>query len=407
MIFSYKARNQQGEFINGKINAADKRTAAMAVRQQGLYILTIKPVITASSLKSHWQKNIEYGWKVKITAVELGLFFRQAAVMTEAGLNIYDILTSLKAQSKKNMQQVLNDLANAILNGKTLSSAMAMQEAVFSPLIRTVVAAGEASGSLDKAFAELADFLEQSQRAKAKLKTALIYPAILLLAVLLALLFMTLFVLPAFSVMLKNLNTELPWLTKVILGFTDFFASYTKEILFMLVFLLVGFGCSMRLAKVRFYSDWLSLHIPFWGKLAIYADWYMLFTVLAMLQKNGILLAKALAMSALASGNTYLQFRFTKVKEAIERGESLTDALGQIKEFPISLLSMIKAGEITGNLDDMLLRAARFCQFNAMRLSEQFLAMVEPAAITLVGLIVGTLVLAIIMPLFSAMDALL
>ena len=407
MIFSYKARNQQGEFINGKINAADKRTAAMAIRQQGLYILTIKPVITASSLKSHWQKNIEYGWKVKITAVELGLFFRQAAVMTEAGLNIYDILTSLKAQSKKNMQQVLNDLANAILNGKTLSSAMAMQEAVFSPLIRTVVAAGEASGSLDKAFAELADFLEQSQRAKAKLKTALIYPAILLLAVLLALLFMTLFVLPAFSVMLKNLNTELPWLTKVILGFTDFFASYTKEILFMLVFLLVGFGCSIRLAKVRFYSDWLRLHIPFWGKLAIYADWYMLFTVLAMLQKNGILLAKALAMSALASGNTYLQYRFTKVKEAIERGESLTDALGQIKEFPISLLSMIKAGEITGNLDDMLLRAARFCQLNAMRLSEQFLAMVEPAAITLVGLIVGTLVLAIIMPLFSAMDALL
>ena len=224
MIFSYKARNQQGEFINGKINAADKRTAAMAIRQQGLYILTIKPVITASSLKSHWQKNIEYGWKVKITAVELGLFFRQAAVMTEAGLNIYDILTSLKAQSKKNMQQVLNDLANAILNGKTLSSAMDMQEAVFSPLIRTVVAAGEASGSLDKAFAELADFLEQSQRAKAKLKTALIYPAILLLAVLLALLFMTLFVLPAFSVMLKNLNTELPWLTKVILDFTDFFA---------------------------------------------------------------------------------------------------------------------------------------------------------------------------------------
>lgn len=407
MIFYYKARNQQGELIDGKINANDKRAAAIAIRQQGFYVLNIKPAITISSLKNHWQKSVEYSGHGKVSAMELGLFFRQAAIMTEAGLNIYDILTSLKAQSNKNMQKVIADLVSAILNGKTLSNAMAMQAAVFSPLIRTVVAAGEASGSLDKAFAELADFLEQIQKAKAKLKTALIYPAILLLAVLLALLFMTFFVLPTFSAMLKNLNTELPWLTKAILDFTDFFTNYTKEILFMLTVLLAGFGCSMRIAKVKFYRDWLSLHIPFWGRLAIYADWYMLFTVLAMLQKNGILLAEALTMSALASGNTYLQFRFTEVHEAVERGESLTDALGQIKEFPLGLLSMIKAGEITGSLDAMLFRAAKFCQFNTMKLSEQLLAMVEPAAITLVGLIIGALVLAIIMPLFSAMDALL
>lgn len=401
--YYYEACNRQGKKFQGIVMADSRQEAARKIKRQGLWITA--PLRCEQQAKNSWLHGM-LSRSGRADDAQAALFCRQLAVLLSGGIPVHEALQALLAGGRQDSYtRLLTSLYKQIMQGKSLSAAMEESRS-FSPQVVRLVAAGEQTGTLEETFGRLADFLSQLVKSQEQLKSVLLYPAILGVTALAALLFMVLFILPSFAAMLNSLQTELPWPTRMLLDLADFLQVYGREVMLGAGGLALGiYALSCKPWAVRFYHR-LLLSLPLLGSLVCHSAWSLALGTLSMVLSQGLVLHEGIKMAAPVTGNRHIAEELAKVQARVERGSSFMVAMSACQAFPPILYEMLAAGEQAGQLDAMLARAAAFCQVQAENESARLQALAEPVAIFLVGGVVFFLVMAVIMPLLSTMDVL-
>lgn len=405
MNYHYEACNRQGERFQGEMEADSPQEAAHKIRRQGLWITSLACSDEQGGTLTEKFSRQNF-WSAAVEDKQIALFFRQLSVLLGAGIPVHEALKSLLAGGRQgSYARLLKGLYQQVIKGKNLSAAMEESRCFSSQVIR-LVAAGESAGTLEETFHRLADFQAQQVKNKEQMKSILLYPAIIGVTALLMLIFMTIFILPTFASMLNNLQAELPWPTKFLLGLADFFQAYGSESVVGACILMIALCILFRQEVFRYHVHRLLLALPWVGTLACHTAWTLVLSTLAMLLEQGISLHAAIKMAASVTGNRYIEYELLHLQIKVEQGSSLLSALQDCRAFPPMLQEMLAAGEQAGQLEVMLARAAAFCQVLAENESARLQALAEPAAIFTVGGLVFFMVLAVVMPLLDTMEAL-
>jgi len=403
MNYQYEACNRQGEHFQGAIEAASRQEAAHIIRRQGLWI-------THLSCKDNIiEHKGTYFYRLLLPTVgdaQIALFCRQMSVLLGAGIPVHEALKSLLAGGRQGgYSRLLKQLYQHVLKGNALSAAME-ESNNFSPRIIRLIAAGECAGTLEETFSRLADYLAKTVKAREQLKSILLYPAIIGITALVMLIFMTVFILPAFASMLYDLHADLPLPTQMLLSLSAFLQAYTQETMLASCIIGISIWGLWRSPVIHCACHRILLSLPLIGEMARHAAWSLICSTLAMLLEQGLPLHDAIKTTAPVTGNRYIEHELMHMQSKVRNGCSLLSALRDCGSFPSILQEMLDAGEQAGQLEIMLLKAADFCAVMAENESARLQALAEPVAILTVGGLVFFMVMSIIMPLLNTMDVL-
>lgn len=395
--YIYKAKNSEGKEIKGFIEASDKKQAVSILREKGLFCFSLTQKGEDSFLAAYVRNFSQVSFN------EVVVFSRQLATMINAGLPLTEALSILQTQGSVKMKETISLILRDIREGRTLAEALAKFPKLFSPVYISLVRAGESAGILDNILNKLADNLEAQKAFKAKIIGALIYPAIILLGMVGVMFVMMIFVIPKMTVFYKDFGSELPAPTKILMAISDIF---TK---FWWLFPLVIFGVISLFKSInakrngRFKIDTLKLKIPIAGKLLKQVSLAEVTRTLGLLVGAGVSIVDALEISSKAANNIVFEEGILTAGEQVKKGFTLSSALAENPVFPSILQQMLAVGEETGKTDEILAKVAKFFQSESEEALKGLTTAIEPLIMIILGLGVGALIFAIIMPMYSMM----
>lgn len=412
--FHYRARSKRGELLVGELQASDIHEAALRIREKGLWVVGLEeevPMLSwRESLKGILFKEINIpGLSTGLGRKEELLFLSQLSSMVQAGLPLQQALCAMEKYGEKvSYQNLKKQMEQDVTSGRQLHEAMGRYPEVFSQTVRTCVKAGEQSGSLGEILRQLSLHLKNSLKAREKLKSALIYPAILLTMMVLSMFVVAAFVLPTFANLLGNIQGEIPWATVVLLETADFLGTFRGQLFLLgaLVFMGLVVATAFKEPRCRLWLDKALLGMPSFGSLAMHSEWQQILGTLGVLLRSGIQLSEALQMVASVPDNRYLRDCLVKIHSKAEQGQPLTASLALCSHVPWQARELLAAGEQVGRLEEMLFESSDICREQAVQESERLLVLVEPALTLILGAILLFLVMAVIMPVLNVMDAL-
>jgi type IV pilus assembly protein PilC len=407
--FLYDALDAGGDEESGRIEALCSSEAVSKIRGKGLFPTKVQPLHTGKTVRLRNAADVRErryaGGRVKIKAVTE--FARQMSTLQDAGLAILRSLRILERQQKGTFRRVLGFVADDIEGGATLSEAMGKHPRTFGPLFVNMIAAGEVGGVLDVVLVRLADFMEKSQRLKAKIKGAMIYPATVLIAAFLITFGLMTFVIPKFADVLTQLDNgaQLPALTRGLMAIGNWLkgnyglnAACVGTAPFALMFLV---GLSRRFRRSRYLTDWLKLHLPMFRKLIYKTAVARWARTLATLTGAGVPILDALQIARDTAGNEVHIRMLDRAIRAIRQGDTFANLLQKSSIVDEIVVNMVEVGEETGDLDKMLLKVADNFDEQADVQVAAMMSLMEPVMILLLGIIVGTIVLAIFLPIIN------
>lgn len=413
-IFRYRARNNHAELFTGKITAENIHVAALQIRSKGLWVVQLEEELPRLS----WQERIKAflmqdisipGLSAGLGRKEEVLFLSQLSYMLQAGLPLQQALCAMgKYGAQGAYQELKKQMEHDVSAGRTLFESMARYPQVFSETVRASVKAGEKSGALGDIMKQLSSHMKNRLKTQEKLKSALVYPSILLAMMVISMFIVAVFILPAFADLLKNIEGDLPWTTAVLLEASDFFGNSRGRLLFCGLFLMVlaGIAVLFQEPRCRLQIDKMLLSLPALGKLVMHLEWLQILETLAVLLKSGLQLSESLKMVKSVPRNSYLRECLEKIQRKVEQGQTFTDSLTLCRYVPWQARELMAAGEEAGCLEEMLFESASICQEQAGQESERMLALVEPSLTLIVGFVLLFLIMAIIMPVLNVMDVL-
>ena len=338
----------------------------------------------------------------KVNTKEIAIFFRQFSVMIDAGLPLVQCLEILAAnQENQAFQKVLTGVRTTVEGGSTLANAMRQFPVVFDDLTTNMIEAGETGGILDIILQRLATYVEKAVRLKSAVKSALIYPvavvgiAVIIVGALLK------WVVPIFANLFAGLGVALPLPTRIVMGLSAFVQT------FWWIIIALGIGSVFAVKQIRkhpkgrYFFDALLLKLPIIGNLLRKIAVGRFTRTLGTLITSGVPILEGLSITARTSGNAILEEALMKVRKAIEEGRTIVDPLRECGVFPNMVTQMIGVGEATGAMDNMLQKIADFYEEEVDAATKDMLAMLEPAIIGLLGVMVGGIVISLYLPLFA------
>lgn len=396
--YTWTALDQQtGRQRGGLIEADTARLARAALREQGLLPLDVQETVEAARGGSSGKAS-----RLRLAAAQLALLTRQFATLLEAGLPVEQVLTVLVEQAETDSErQMMSGIKSEVLAGQTLSRAMAHYPATFNELFRTLVAAGEESGKLPEVMRRLADYVESRQALRNKTLIALLYPALILVVSILMVSGLVGYVVPQVVKVFENSKQTLPLLTRMLLAVSAAVRAWGVHALV----LLLGLGWLGRrlLANpdIRLRVDRALLRAPIIGRLQRATHTARLSSTLSILAGAGVPLLIAMKAASGVVGNLAMRAAVERASQQVREGASLSRALAESGLFPPVLIHLIASGEATGRLEDMLDRAARQQTGELDNRLSTFTALLEPAMILVMGVVVLIIVLAILMPIFN------
>jgi type IV pilus assembly protein PilC len=394
MLFWYKAL-QDGKFITGRIESSNTQEVVIHLKSKNLFPVEIKPVATTASSGLLSFTN-------KISFSDIVNFTRQLSLMLNAGLTLLDALTILRKQtSKPLLVNLLQDIDKEIKSGKNFSSILQKYPRYFSKLYVALVKAGEASGKLNVILLKLADNLELQREFKAKVRNALIYPVVILVAISVMMFIMITFVIPQLLGIYEEFQVDLPASTKFLIFLSGFFSSYWIIILIAVSGTIIGIRTFLKTDKGRLFWDKLVLKIPLFNKLISIAMLVDATRTLSVLIGSGVSILDSINIIIDSVENKIYQNAFRNIYIQIEKGVSLGDAMTNERIFPQTLVQMTIVGEQTGHLDETLGKIADYYQSESELTMKGMITLIEPAILVFLGLTVGYLVLSIITPIYS------
>ena len=398
--FHYKARDSEGLVSEGTIEAENKEYVVRRLKERGYYISNIEEVEEESEL------NFELNLFNSVSLEDLVLFSRQFATMIKSGVSLVRALNILAQQVRnKNLQAAIQNIQDKVQSGNSLSEAMS-EEDVFPQLFISMIAAGETGGIMDEVLEEMADHFERENELKQQVTSAMAYPAVITLVAVSVVIFLITVVLPNFVGIFSGLDTKLPLPTRILLKVSALMSSYW--------YLLIG-GIVAVIASIYFYYqteggkeriDRLLLKLPLVGDLITKIAVARFSSTLAILLTSGVSILEGLEVVSNIISNQKIAERISEAGVNVSEGNSFTAPLSRGGLFPPLVTQMIKVGEETGNLEEMLEKISDFYDQEVEYKVDSMVSLVEPALILGLGLIVGSIVAAVMLPMFSMMQGL-
>ncbi len=401
-IYKWEARTRVGENKRGTMEAPNQQAVMLRLRQQGMTPSNIGEVTSLLGRLSAIDLNISPGGG-SVKRKSLVMFTRQFATMIDAGLPLVQGIEILAGQSDdKVLQKVLYQVKADVESGSTLSGAMGKHPAVFDTLYVALVSAGEMGGILDTILDRLASYLEATDKLVGRVKSATMYPIIILIVFVVVVAAMMEFIVPAFAKMFKNLgNAELPGPTKLVMHLSDLFRNYTPHMIAGIIAFVVLYKMAMKVPKLLYAKDFIMINIPILGPVIRKSAVARFTRTLGTMISSGVPILQALDTVEKTAGNKVVEKGIAHVKDRISEGKSMAEPLLATGIFPVLVVQMIAVGESTGALDSMLAKISDFYDEEVNTAVEGLTSMIEPLMMVALGPLVGFLLIAMYLPIFS------
>ena len=404
--FKYAGKSTQGGPQKGVIEAASSQAAAQALLSQNIVPLTIVESKKRSAENEGDGFDITRLFQQKVGLDEMIIFSRQMYSLLKAGIPIIRAIKGLSENaSHKRFQEILKDIADQLEQGRSLSSSMAKYEKVFTRLTISVVVVGENTGKLDDVFLQLALYFEREQETRKRIKSALRYPTFVLIALAIAMFILNLFVVPVFTQMFERFDTELPIMTRVLIGTSNFFVNYW----WLLIIVIVGgiFAVKQYVSSTNGRLKWdkFKLKLPIVGSIIERSLLSRYSRSFSMILRAGVPLTAGLSLTADAVDNAHMRKRIKEMRQGIEKGESLLRVSKNSELFSTLVLQMIAVGEETGRLEPLLEESADYYEREVDFDLKSLTAKIEPILIGFVAVMVLILALGIFTPMWNMMSA--
>lgn len=393
-IFKYLVKNKQGENIKGKVEAVSRVQAVSTLMGRDLFVIDVSPISQSSGILANLTKD-------KVKFEDLVNFTRQLATMINAGLPLASALSVLQEQSKTEMAKLTGNLLKDVEGGVNFSTALSKYKENFSRIYVQLVKAGEMGGVLDEVLNRLAITMEKEKDFRAKTKGAMVYPIIIVIAMIAVAIVMMVAVIPKLTAMYQDFGADLPGATKVLMSISDFFVSFWWVVVLLFGGGLVAFNAFKKTPAGELAIDRFLLKIPIIGVLKQKVVLTDFTRTLSLLLGAGVSLMEALDVVASAIGSALYRSQLKEVNKQVEKGVTLSDAIAHYDNFPSILFQMIAVGEETGKLDEILGKISEYFEKESEYAIKNLTTAIEPMIMILLGLGVGFIVIAIIMPIYS------
>ncbi|WP_432377434.1 type II secretion system F family protein [Duganella sp. P38] len=398
-FFAYKGRNARGELMQGVLEAADSGAVADQLFNTG--VTPIEIVVTRKTVadgETWWARLLEK----KVTSMDVQLFSRQMYTLLKSGVPIMRGLAGLQESAvSKSFGKVIKDLRESLDSGRELSAAMRRHPAVFTPFYLSMVRVGEMTGRLEEVFLRLFDHLEFDRDMRERVKAAIRYPTFVVVAMVVAMIVVNVFVIPAFVGVFAKFNTELPLMTRILIGTSNFTVKYGSAIAGAAGFGLWAFLRWTRTPKGQYQWDKFKLKIPVAGKIVLKATMARFARSFALSSRSGVPIVQALSVVSQTVDNAYLSARVEQMRDGVERGESILRTAAATNVFTPVVLQMIAVGEESGSIDDLMDEIAQMYEREVDYELKTLSAQIEPILIVFLGIMVLILALGIFLPIWD------
>jgi len=395
MVYQYLALNNKGERVKGAIEGRNKEDASRLLKNKGLYTIQVH-----EKKESLFKREIELG-KVAKTE-ELVFFTRQLATLIKAGVTIIDSIYIISEQTEnKQFKKVLKEIEAELRSGGTFSGALAAYPKVFSSMIVNMVKAGELSGTLDVTLNSVAIYLEKEHNTRKKVKSALTYPIVVTFFAIVVTIFLLIKVVPTFVDMYADYGAELPLSTRIVIGASEFIQQKWLLILLIVAGIVIILKLINQNMRTKYYYDKFKLNIPIFGKLVQKSLIARFSRTLSSLLTSAVPILQSLTMVSEIIDNEAIARPIRESNDSLRQGNSLHEPLKAYKAFPPLLIHMMKIGEETGTLEEMLNKVADFYEADVDNMTDQLKSLLEPLMIVFLTVIVGVILLAVLTPMFG------
>jgi type IV pilus assembly protein PilC len=398
--WKWEGLDKEGKKSRGAIEALSQREARKLLRAQGL---RPKRIIAPSILEfdfNEWM--IEKGIAGSFGAKELTNFTKQLSTMINAGVPIMQSLEILyKAEKHVTLKRSIKKISTDVGEGKTVAEAMSSQKG-FDKLYCNLVKAGEAGGILDTILDKLAVHMDKSEKTKTQIKSAMTYPGIVCVIGFGVVYGLMVFIVPKFQEMITSTGQEMPWITQTVIDISNFLQSNTLIILPLIFITLAALSAWIKTPVGKYVFDRMMMKMPIFGGIVIKGNLSQFTRTLSTMLSAGVSLIDSLDICIETLSNGVIQRDVTAVRKAVTEGKSFTEPIMKIDYFPDMVSQMIRVGEQTGNLDQMLIKVADVFEEEVNVLISNMTKMIEPLIIVVLGSIVATILVAMYLPIFMA-----
>ncbi|WP_409297429.1 type II secretion system F family protein [Peribacillus sp. SCS-26] len=392
--YKYSGRDRRGA-RSGVITAANKREAAARLREDGIKVMEVTEVP-----ETVLTKDIVIGNPVRLQ--HFVVYLRQFSTLLKAGVTVVDATNILSVQTEsKYLKKALQDIEADLREGHPLSEAAARHKRIFSPLFINMVKAGEAGGNLDGTLERLADHFEKQHSTRQKITSALAYPSVVAVIAVGVVIFLLVSVVPTFVDMFADFGGELPAITQFVLSASDFMQKSWYFIILLFLLAAGGIAAVRRNRKTKYYLDYFVLRLPIFGSMIQKAVLARMTRTLSSLFTSSVPILQAMTIVEKVVENEVVARVVRESRSSLEQGRSITEPMKKHWAFPPLITQMIAIGEETGSLDAMLGKVADFYEKEVENSTERLKSLIEPLMIVVLAGLVGTIVIAIMVPMFE------
>lgn len=398
-LFAYKARDKSGKLISNTLEAENAQFAAQTLLNRGLSPISIE----ASATQSDLMQQFLY-WRAirQININDLILFSRQMYSLTKAGVPLIRCINSLSDASHNiAFKRALLDMTRKLESGQPLSQAMAQHRQVFPDLLISIINVGETTGGLEHSFQQISHYLEREKETQSRIKSALRYPTMVMIAISIALVIVNIYVIPAFKGVFDKMGAQLPWQTQLLMTVSDFTVQYWPHLLAGMAVLALMIAKYLESPEGLMQWHKAILKIPAVGSIIERATMERFSRSFAMILNAGVPLIQGISIVAKAVGNEYIGSKLHKMQIGIEKGDSISRMARSIGLFPPLVIQMIMVGEESGNIAVMLQEVADFYEGEIDVELKNLASAIEPFLIVIIGMIVLVLALGIFLPMWD------
>ncbi len=397
--FAYKARNSGGELVQGVLESPDSGAAASQLFSLGIMPVEITP--TAAPV-APGEGALDQLFKERVTQLDLMLFSRQMYTLLKAGVPIMRALAGLQeSTTNKTFKKVVQDIRESLDAGRELSPSLARQPGIFTPFYVSMVRVGEMTGQLEGVFLRMFHHLEFEKFMREQVKSAIRYPSFVIATMGVAIVIINLFVIPAFAKVYKGFNAELPLMTQILIGFSNFMVAWWPAMLVGLIGVVVGFRWWVGTPAGKLKWDEVKLRFPVAGKIILKATLARFARSFALASSSGVPVVQALSTVAQTVDNDFIARKIEKMREGVERGEAVLRTAVASGVFTPVVLQMLAVGEESGALDDMMQEVAEMYQREVEYELKTLSSQIEPILIITLGIMVLILALGVFLPMWD------
>lgn len=401
--FRYRARDERGEAFTGEVEAANYDAAVEQILAMGATPVDLRPADVRRNLADvDLNEILKQYFEPSVKLEDLIMFTRQLQTLMRAGVPIVRSLRGLRENTKNpRLARAVEEVADGLERGQTLSEAMAEQSEVFPRLLIAMVRVGEESGQLEESLGRMAENLDQERQTQRRIKQALRYPTLVMFALAIGLAVVNIFVIPAFADLFKQFDAELPLSTRALIATSDFFVTYWWAIVGTILLVFFGVRSYTRTDEGRLRWDRFKLRIPGVGRIVFFALLSRFARTFSMAVRSGVPLLQALSSVADATDNVYVAEGIRGMRDGIERGEGLHSVAVRSGMFTPLVLQMLSVGEETGQVADMMDQVADFYDREVEADLEQLSAYIEPFVLLIIAGFVLVMAIGIFLPMWQ------